>query len=381
MPARERSRHDRTLTTIGAFYDAALDESRWPDALRKLTDLTGSQASSFWVLDGAAEALDPAFTVINFDPKAVAEYVNGMARLDPTVRHLLAHPNHSIVHDGMLGDDADEQTRMYQDWHERNVETRFRLVGQAVLGPDLQAGIALHRMRKAGRYETCDLEHFAVLHEHMRRALAIGARLGSLASLQQLTADSLDRRSAAVILLDRSRGVVFLNRAAETLRTRRDGVQILADGIRLERAEDTERLEALISQALVAVRIQRPAHGAVMQAARGSGKRPYGIHVTTLQRPPAALTLFRPAVCVLISDPDRQSGPTVQQLQELFQLTLAEARLAARLGAGEPLRRAAEQLGVTYGTARSRLTQLFEKTHTRSQSELIRLLLTVLSWD
>ena len=378
MPARERSRHDRTLTTIGAFYDAALDESHWPEALRKLTELTGSQASSFWVLNGAAESLHPAFTVINFDPRAVAEYVNGMARLDPTVRHLLAHPNHAIVHDGMLGDDSDEQTRVYQDWHERNVETRFRLVGQAVLGPDLQAGIALHRTRKAGRFEARDLERFAVLHGHMKRALAIGARLGSLASLQQLTAEYLDSSSAAVILLDRSRRVVFLNRAAETLRSCGDGVQILPDGIRLARTADCERLDALISQALVAVRTQHLAHGAVMRAARPSGRRPYGIHVTTLHRPPAALALFRPAVCVLISDPDRRCGPSAQQLQKLFQLTQAEARLAACLAAGEPLRRSAEQLGVTYGTARSRLTQLFEKTNTRSQSELIRLLLTVL---
>jgi DNA-binding CsgD family transcriptional regulator len=378
MPARERSLHDRTLNTIAAFYEAALDESLWPDALRKLTRLTGSQASSFWVLDGAEESLDPAFTVINFDPRAVAEYVNGMARLDPTVRHLLAHPHHAIVHDGMIGDGADEQTRIYQDWHERNVETRFRLVGQAVLGPTLQAGIALHRIKKAGRYEARDLERFGVLHEHMKRALAIGARIGSLAGLQQLTAESLDRSNAAIILLDRSRRVVFLNNAAETLRSCGDGVQLLPDGIRLARPADSERLDALISEALAAVRTQRLAHGAVMPAARPSGRRPYGIHVMPLHPRSTALTLFRPAVCVLISDPDRRCGPTVQQLQNLFQLTLAEARLATCLGAGESLRRAAGQLDITYGTARSRLTQLFEKTHTRSQSELVRLLVTIL---
>jgi hypothetical protein len=93
MPARGRSLHDRTLTTIGAFYDAALNASRWPEALRKLTELTSSQASRFWVLDGADESLDPAFSVINFDPRAVTEYVNGMARFDPTVRYLLFCPH------------------------------------------------------------------------------------------------------------------------------------------------------------------------------------------------------------------------------------------------------------------------------------------------
>jgi DNA-binding CsgD family transcriptional regulator len=57
-------------------------------------------------------------------------------------------------------------------------------------------------------------------------------------------------------------------------------------------------------------------------------------------------------------------------------MTQAEARLAVRLAAGETLRAAADRLGITYGTARSRLTQLFRKTNTRSQGQLIRLLLT-----
>jgi len=94
---------------------------------------------------------------------------------------------------------------------------------------------------------------------------------------------------------------------------------------------------------------------------------------------PAALTLFRPAVCVLISDPERRLCPPVPHLRTLFGMTEAEARLAVCLADGEPLQGAAEHLGITYGTARSRLTQLFEKTGTRSQSELIRLLLTVLA--
>jgi DNA-binding CsgD family transcriptional regulator len=56
-------------------------------------------------------------------------------------------------------------------------------------------------------------------------------------------------------------------------------------------------------------------------------------------------------------------------------LTEAEARLAALLGAGDELRSAAAKLGITYGTARARLSGIFEKTQTRRQAELIRVLL------
>jgi DNA-binding CsgD family transcriptional regulator/PAS domain-containing protein len=380
MPAEGAPPTDGSLTAIAALYDAALDERLWPDALRILTEVTGSQASSFWVLDrGSPSLLHPTFITINFDRKAVDEYLGGMAPLDPTVRYLVAHPNDSIVHDGMLGSGRDEQTRCYLDWHERSVETRFRLVAQCNLAAGLQAGIALHRAREAGRYEPADIERFRLMHQHLSRALTVGAKVGSLTSLQRLGEDLLDRSSAAIFLLDSARRVVFMNRAAEAMKTREDDLRVSADGLHLSVPREDEQLQSLIRQA--AASSQRPvgSPGEVMRASRRSGRRPYGVWVIALARVPAALSLFRPALCVLISDPERRLCPSVQHLRTLFNMTDAEARLAVLLADGESLRLAAEHLGITYGTTRSRLTQLLEKTSTRSQTELIRLLLTVLT--
>ena len=62
----------------------------------------------------------------------------------------------------------------------------------------------------------------------------------------------------------------------------------------------------------------------------------------------------------------------------MFGLTKAEAKLAAILAKGQELKSAAEELGITYGTARSRLAQIFQKTATRRQGELVHLLFTYL---
>jgi DNA-binding CsgD family transcriptional regulator len=266
---------------------------------------------------------------------------------------------------------------MYQDWHGRTAGTRFRLVGQATLGPELQAGVALHRVTSVGRYESRDLERFDLLHGHLKRALTIGARIGTLGTAQQITAECLDRSHAAIIFLDQRGRVVFLNRAAEALRKAGDGIQFFSSGLRLARAADNEAFQSLISAALAAP-TNTPTQAAVMRVARPSGKPAYGIHVTRVRPPSVALTLFRPSVCVIITDPARSSGPPALQLQSLFKLTQAEARLAVRLASGESLRTSAAQLGITYGSARSRLMQIFGKTGTRTQSELIRLLLTIL---
>lgn len=370
-----RTLSERTLATIAAVYDAALDEKLWPAALSKLTQLTGSQASSFWVLDGHNRSLHPTFVVVNFDQRAVDDYLGGMARLDPTVRYLLAHPGEPIVHDGVLGQDEDDDTRQYMDWHERSVETRYRLVGQSQLGAKLQAGIALHRTRKAGRYEPGDIRQFAIVHEHLNRALTFGVRLGSIASSQQLTTVLLDRNATGVILLDTQRRVVFMNRTAEDLQVRCDGIRVSNQGIRAVHRTEDERLQALVARA-IASQQSGNSIGEAMRVSRPSGRQPYAVWVNAVARPPTALASFRPAVCVLISDPERAIGPLAPHLQALFNMTPAEARLAVRLGDGESLRAAASRSGVTYGTARTTLTQIFRKTNTRSQGQLIRLLLS-----
>lgn len=145
---------DQTIAAIAALYDAAIDDTLWPAALSQLTGLTDSQASTFWLLDAGSRSLHPTFVSINFDQRVVDDYLGGIASLDPTVRYLLDHPKATIVHDGMLERDQDDDTRKYMDWHERNVETRYRLVAQCEIGPQL-------RFSRRFRGLTLGLLHFA----------------------------------------------------------------------------------------------------------------------------------------------------------------------------------------------------------------------------
>jgi len=57
-------------------------------------------------------------------------------------------------------------------------------------------------------------------------------------------------------------------------------------------------------------------------------------------------------------------------LTTIYRLTSAETDLALRLLAGQSLTAAAEPLGITYETARSRLKSIFRKTGTHRQGEL-----------
>jgi DNA-binding CsgD family transcriptional regulator len=299
-----------------------------------------------------------------------------MAPLDPTVQYLMRHPHQSIVHDGLVISERDKGRSGYYDWHLRHTDLRFRMVGQISPAPAVQAGVALLRSSRTGRYEPGDIERFAMLHSHLQRALALGFRLGSLGTLQQCTTELLDRNPAAILLLDEQKQIVYANRSADALHAARDGL-FLCDGVRLASKRDNERLQALIAGTLADIAL--PDTGSAMQAQRPSGRRPYAIFVSPVSARYPRLSTLRPAVCLVIVDPETQSSVSVERLRAVLGLTEAEARLAALLATGYELRDAAARLRVTYGTARTRLAAIFQKTDTRRQGELIKLLLTTMA--
>ena len=237
------------VSVIEALYATAADDGSWPAALAALTALMASEAATFWVLtpDGL---LHPQFTFVNLDPAFVHDYLVGPANMDPTVRYLMAHPHQPIVHDGLVIEDAAKDRHPYFDWQSRYSDIRFRLIGQVNVAPGVQAGVALHRSRRTGRYVPEELDRFALLYRHLEQALRISSRLGTLGAMQRWSLELLDAQPSAIVLLDRSRRIVYTNARAEALRTSGDGVCFGRNGVSLVDPGEDVVLQGLITQAV-----------------------------------------------------------------------------------------------------------------------------------
>ena len=91
--------------------------------------------------------------------------------------------------------------------------------------------------------------------------------------------------------------------------------------------------------------------------------------------PEAAQRLFLDASAILTFVRLRpRPRPAPSLLLEIFQLTPAEARLAAALADGSTLMQTAKALNISWETARTQLKAVFVKTDTHRQGELIALL-------
>ena len=149
----------------------------------------------------------------------------------------------------------------------------------------------------------------------------------------------------------------FLNRAAQAAVAR--GLLRLEHGIlRGATGEDSATLRRLITPCA---------------AGRGVGSaRLAGADGTLLV---TACPIAQGAVLLRFADPAATRLPEVQMLQDQFSLTPAEAALARDILAGNDLTASAARRRITLNTARVHLRRIFEKTGTRRQAELMRLLL------
>jgi DNA-binding CsgD family transcriptional regulator len=89
------------------------------------------------------------------------------------------------------------------------------------------------------------------------------------------------------------------------------------------------------------------------------------------------LVLIRDCVTYLCIDVDKIIEDRLAVAQAVFGISDGQMRIASRIAAGEGLKQAAKALGISVNTARTHITRIFEKTGVKSQTALVRLLLSV----
>jgi len=177
-----------------------------------------------------------------------------------------------------------------------------------------------------------------------------------------------------ILVVDASLRVVFANPAGHAILEQDDGIGLVG-GVLRERSGPL--LEPHVHRALR--RGVDPAAPELpsFHLPRLSGRRPYEV---TVRAPisgagPAASASMRHAA-LYVRDPDAGVPIDERALRERFQLTPAEARTALALTSGGTLSEHSELLKLRPMTIRGYIKQIFSKTETHSQLDVVRLILT-----
>jgi DNA-binding CsgD family transcriptional regulator len=364
------------LETIEKLYASSTDESLWPEAMQSLLTITDSVGATFCVIERSDEPRIAAFSALNFEQSFVDDYLQNMIMHDPTVQYIVAHPDKHLVHDSEVITEREKDKHFYYDWHHRYSDTRHRLAGMALIENRVSSGVTVHRTRSQGDYHPDAIRRFNFLLPHLERAVSIAVKLGTLGTALQVSFDLLNANQLGIIILDETARVAFANDAAQELSNAEDGLTITSEGVFLQHGIENGKLQRLVGEALNLQDLDSRKAVGIMKALRRSGKRPFSIFVSPLRRTQFLLAKLRPAVCIVISDPEREASLSDVMLRSLYGLTQTEFRLARHLANGAHLRAAATDLQITYKTARTHLAAIFRKTSTSRQAELVALLLS-----
>lgn len=186
--------------------------------------------------------------------------------------------------------------------------------------------------------------------------------------------DAFDHCDSGMILVGPEGTIVFANAEAQRLIAEGDGLRAVNGMIQAATFEDSMKVRLAIERTF---RSSDARHDFMLPIRRSAGRRPLIATVQPLHRSPTTSERQRSLLNVL--DPDRTIDGALALQCGLLGLTPVETRLALQLSLGVGLGEAAAAIGVKEQTARSYLKNIFGKTGTNRQADLVRFLLTGLT--
>jgi len=366
---------------IDQIYAAALDPSVWPLVMesmeRKFDGIacgiyTSGQSSSQVSLT-ALRGIDPALLDIYMGHYLVRDNPwrevpvlqrQGSVRTEVSLDRYHGRPGYY------------HGTALYNEWMKPQ-DFIYTLGINLHVNETSRTKCFLYRPQPTGTFSDHDVARFRWISGHLANAVRVARRLLERESAAEDLLSVIDQMAFGVVFLDRSGKVIQASRYARDLLDRRDGLVLRGARLAAPNPADDVRLRGAIRCAL-SVQYGGTAPGAhLVSLRRTDTKQPLCAIAIPLSCRIAGPFLIEKAVAALIvNDPESGALISTDWLQQRFQLTPAEARLAQDLGLGSNLRQAADKACITYETARWYMKCIFRKTGVERQAELVRLLLS-----
>ena len=359
-------------STIAAVYDCVLRPSQWAPVLVQLAEAVG-----------AGRAFLGMSTVSGQDAKIVVAHNHGS--MEAVIRATAFNPmmplglvwpvDKALVMSRDYGLDAVKASRFYREF----LRPRGDLDAVAFVisrEGDTFGQWVLTTQHDRGPLTDEEAAGLELIAPHIRRAVEISDVLGSYRAASGTYQAALDQLSAPVLIVDRQRRVAFANHCAAAALERGDVFRL--QGGRLRGV--TPSAEGAIRRATRESTDGGAGMTGFESAVMGAEGAEHLVFAVTLDGG-ADMLPGQPeqSTLLVLRSPREDTGNPVAIAARTFGLTNAQVQVLAFLAQGYSPEEVAQCIGIKVATVRSHLVDLFGKTGTRRQSELVARTLSLAS--
>jgi DNA-binding CsgD family transcriptional regulator len=355
---------------IAAIYEAGIDFSLWPYALGRIASAFGVPSASM-ARQGRTPSECWGFAV-GIDPAMSDNYLEYYYGVDPLWQSASSTPAGTVQTDTMLIPRREfVRTEFFNDF----------LMPQSIAGL-LNATVVVEEGRQSvvtlhgdKQFDEGHVALYKLLAPHLQRAVQINIKMARAELKHIASVETLNRLVEGVLIVDLNANIMFANKAAEKFFADRD-LRQNKGRLHANSTAETTRLHAVVAKC-AQPRTQLQQSGFV-SLRRQLGRSPLSLLIAPLplETTQYGLEAPQPMAVIFVNDPDMSNKPAVVQLREKFGMTPAEAGFAIEILNGDGIQAAADRLSISRATARTHLSRIFDKTGTRRQAELVRVLIS-----
>ena len=360
-------------TLVGDIYDAALDPLLWPAVLRRLCDFVPGAYGNIFIQDAANRHANSVFTW-GMDPDYFRSYLETYGKTNPLMPAILLRDVGEVFSTFDLMPRAQlEETRLYREW----VQPQGILDSiSAVLEKTSTscAILALPQHASAGLVTDAKRERMRLVVPHVRRAVLMSKALDLRTVAAEDFAAALDAVAAAIYLVDAERRIVHANQSGHAVLAARDALSSVNGHLRAQDRMADRSLRDFLDASSKGDNPAISAHGAALHLPSRSGEH-YVAHALSLtvgaRRETARAHRATAVLFVHKARRDLASPPEV--MARAYRLTARELAVLLVIVESGGIANAAKCLGLSQATVKTHLRQVFIKTGTARQSELVKL--------
>jgi DNA-binding CsgD family transcriptional regulator len=358
---------------IGEIYDAALDASLWSDVVGKAGRFVGGSAAAIYSKSPTA-LTGNVYYQSGTDPYYRELYFSKYIKFDPTTTaHYFADVEQPVAVADIMPYQEFLETRFYKEWvHPQGmVDNASAVLDKSVTSAAL---FGVFRYQSEGIVDDEARRRMRLIVPHIRRSVLVGRLIDLKAAEAASLADTLDGFSVGMCLVDAAGRIVHANTACHVILDAGDFLSAIGGRIVASDAKTDQTLRELFAAAGggdAAVGTQGIA--LPLRAQDGSHYVAHVLPLTSGARRLAGIAYAATAalfVCKVATE--IPSPPEI--IARAYHLTPMELRVLLAIVEVGGVPEVAVALGVAESTVRTHLGNLFLKTGTSRQADLVKII-------